>query len=324
MRIIISEDTNNFYGSKVKALDSSIEVIAINPMNPENPAWEDIPESDALFLSYQFLFAVRDNQKLFQPLLNLAKKMKFIQCGYAGMDDPLLQAVLKETKAIVANASGIFGIPISHYVLTQMLRWNKRVDQHIELQKKATWSPLGGDGELTGKTLVILGYGGIGKEVAKLAKAFGMNVIGIRRSPADCEFADEVHRNEKIEELLPMLDFLVMALPDSEETRDIIDKDLLKKMNKNSMLINVGRGTAIVEDDLAEALNTGEIASAALDTTKIEPLSKDSKLWTAQNCYISAHDSAHSLLSLPRAFNLFLENVVNVKKNQPIKNLFPR
>ena len=95
------------------------------------------------------------------------------------MDDPFCQAMLKESKAVIANASSIHAIPISHYVFSQMLRWNKRIDQHIELQQEKNWSPMGGDGELTNKTLLILGYGGIGKEVAKLGKAFRMNVIGI-------------------------------------------------------------------------------------------------------------------------------------------------
>ena len=99
-------------------------------------------------------------------------------------------------------------------------------------------------------------------------------------------------------------------------------RNVLKKMNPSSMLINVGRGSAIVEDDLADALNNGTIAAAALDTTKNEPLEKDSKLWDAKNCFITPHDSAHSLMSLPRSFNLFLENLSNLKNSQPIKNLW--
>ena len=78
--------------------------------------------------------------------------MQFIQTGYAGMDDPFCQAMLKESKAVIANASSIHAIPISHYVFSQMLRWNKRIDQHIELQHEKKWSPMGGDGELTNKT----------------------------------------------------------------------------------------------------------------------------------------------------------------------------
>ena len=322
MKLVIAKDTDKFFGSQLRELNFSVDILAIDPENPSSPSWESIPECDAFFLSYQFLFAIRDNQELFKPLLSLSKRMKFIQTGYAGMDDPFCQAILKESNAVIANASSIHAIPISHYVFSQMLRWNKRIDQHIELQDEKNWSPMGGDGELTNKTLLILGYGGIGKEVAKLGKAFGMNVVGIRRKPQPCEFADEVLTMDKLEEYLPVSDFMVLALPNSEDTNDLVDKDMLEKLNNSAMLINVGRGNAIKEEDLAEALNSEVISAAALDTTKNEPLEKSSALWTAKNCFISAHDSAHSLLGLPRAFELFLENVKNFKENRPLKNLF--
>lgn len=322
MKLVIAKDTDKYFGSQLRELDFPLEILAIDPEDSSNPSWDSIPECDAFFLSYQFLFAIRDNHELFKPLLNLTKRMKFIQTGYAGMDDPFCQAMLKESDAVIANASSIHAIPISHYVFSQMLRWNKRIDQHIKLQQEKNWSPMGGDGELTNKTLLILGYGGIGKEVAKLGKAFGMNVIGIRRNPEVCEFADKVVTMDNLEEFLPVADFLVLALPNSEETNDVVDKNFLKKINNSAMLINVGRGNAVNEKDLAEALNSGILAAAALDTTKNEPLEKSSDLWSAKNCFISAHDSAHSLLGLPRAFELFLENVKNFKGNQPIKNLY--
>ena len=322
MKLVIAKDTDKFFGSQLRELNFSVDILAIDPENLSSPSWDSIPECDAFFLSYQFLFAIRDNQELFNPLLSLSKRMKFIQTGYAGMDDPFCQAILKESNAVIANASSIHAIPISHYVFSQMLRWNKRIDQHIELQQEKSWSPMGGDGELTNKTLLILGYGGIGKEVAKLGKAFGMNVVGIRRNPQPCEFADEVLTMDRLEEYLPITDFVVLALPNSKDTNDLVDKYFLEKLNNLAMLINVGRGNAIKEEDLAEALNSGVISAAALDTTKNEPLEKSSALWTAKNCFISAHDSAHSLLGLPRAFELFLENVKNFKENRPLKNLF--
>ena len=211
MKLVIAKDTDQYFGSQLRDLDFPVEIFPIDPVDASNPTWDSIPDCDALFLSYQFLFAIRDNQELFQPLLNLCKRMQFIQTGYAGMDDPFCQAMLKESKAVIANASSIHAIPISHYVLSQMLRWNKRIDQHIELQNKKNWSPMGGDGELTNKTLLILGYGGIGREVAKLGKAFGMNVIGIRRKPEECEFADEVLTMDRFEEFLPVTDFLAVS-----------------------------------------------------------------------------------------------------------------
>ena len=322
MKLVIAKDTDKYFGSQLRELDFPLEILTIDPEDSSNPSWDSIPECDAFFLSYQFLFAIRDNHELFKPLLNLTKRMKFIQTGYAGMDDPFCQAMLKESDAVIANASSIHAIPISHYVFSQMLRWNKRIDQHIELQQEKNWSPMGGDGELTNKTLLILGYGGIGKEVAKLGKAFGMNVIGIRRNPEVCEFADQVMTMDSLEEFLPLTDFLVLALPNAKDTDNVINKSVLEKLNNSAMLINVGRGNAVNEQDLANALNKDKLAAAALDTTKVEPLDSSSDLWKAKNCFISAHDSAHSLLGLPRAFQLFMENVKNYKENKPITNLY--
>ena len=146
--------------------------------------------------------------------------------------------------------------------------------------------------------------------------------MGKRRNPINDEYADEVLGLDSFEELLPLIDYLVLALPDSPQTRDMINQDVLKKLNNSAMLVNVGRGTAINEQDLSDALNNKVIAAAALDTTKTEPLESSSLLWDATNCFISAHDSAHSLLSIPRAFNLFAENIQNIKDGSPIKNLY--
>ena len=322
MRVIISKDNDKLYRSELISFDPSMEIIALNPLDSNDPDWETIPDSDALFMCYQFLFAARDNPKIHDALLSLAKRMKFLQSGFAGMDAPILQDVLKIKNVHIANASSVYAIPIAHYVFSQILRWNKRIDHHIEYQQSKNWAPIAGDGELTNKTLVILGYGGIGSQVAKLGKVFGMRVTGIRRNPHDDEHADEVLGLDRFEELLPLTDYLVLSLPDSSETRDIVNADVLEKLNSSAMLINVGRGTAINEDDLSEALNDGKIAAAALDTTKVEPLDVSSSLWTAKNCFISAHDSAHSLLSLERAFKLFFQNIKNIKNGDQIVNLY--
>ena len=322
MRIVISKDNDKLYRSELLSFDPSMEIIALNPLDSTDPDWETIPESDALFMCYQFLFAARDNPKIHEALLSLAKRMKFLQSGFAGMDAPILQDVLQIENVHIANASSVYAIPIAHYVFSQILRWNKRIDHHIEYQQSKNWTPISGDGELTNKTLVILGYGGIGSQVAKLGKAFGMRVTGIRRNQQDDEHADEVLGLDRFEELLPLTDYLVLSLPDSTQTRDIINADVLEKLNNSAMLINVGRGTAINEQDLSYALNAGKIAAAALDTTKVEPLDVNSSLWTATNCFISAHDSAHSLLSLERAFELFFQNIKNIKNDDQIVNLY--
>ena len=320
MKVLVSSSTEQYFGDKIKSIDSSIELISINPDNPKDPSWQDIKNCDVFFLTYEFMFAAEANQELIEPLLNLCKQMDFIQTGYAGTDSNLIQSIMKNSSKI-SNASGIHAIPIANYVFAQMLRWNKRIDKHIELQNNVSWEAWGGDGELTYKTILILGYGGIGIEVGRLAKSFGMNVVATKRSSYECKYADEIHRPDKILELLPHADFVVCCLPASEETDDTINKETLSVMKNTSMIINVGRGNAVNEEDLIEALNSGTIASAALDTTKIEPLPSSSGLWKANNCFISSHDSAHSLHAIMRMNDLFCSNLSNYINNLPIKNL---
>ena len=325
MKIIISPITQHLFQKKFEEFESqhqiNLEKIILDPENPKNPDWCDVEESDAFFLTYEFMFAVRDNESLIPDLLSVCEKTKFVQTGLAGMDSDFAQQLLKIPNLRVANARGVHAIPIANYVFAQALRWTKRIDEHIDLQSKKNWAALGGDGELTGKTMLIWGCGGIGQEIARIAKAFEMNVVGVRRSAFTNLNVDHPITHENVFNWLPFADFVVLALPDSSETRDIVDAHVLNQCSSQAMLINVGRGTAIDEGALAQALNSKQIACAAIDTTKIEPLPDDSPLWTANNCFISAHDSAHSLKAVPRTFTLFLSNLSNLHHKKSIENL---
>lgn len=325
MKIIISPITQQLFKKQFEEFESEqqlqLEKVILDPKLPNQPDWREVENSDAFFLTYEFMFAVRDDATLIPNLLSVCEKTKFVQTGLAGMDSDFAQLLLKIPNLRVANARGVHAIPIANYVFAQALRWTKRIDEHIDLQSKKNWSECGGDGELTGKTILIWGCGGIGQEIARIAKAFGMNVIGVRRSVFKDSCVDHPITHKDVFNWLPFSDFIVLALPDSPETRDIINSNVLNQCSPRAMLINVGRGTAIDEDALANALHSKQIACAALDTTKIEPLPDQSPLWTAHNCFISAHDSAHSLQAIPRTFALFLRNLSNLHNNKSLENL---
>ena len=254
------------------------------------------------------MFAVDLNPELTEPLIDLCKQMDFIQTGYAGTDSPLIQTILK-TEAQVANASGIHAIPIANYVLAQMLRWTKRIDKHIELQKNTNWEAWGGDGELTYKSILILGYGGIGQEIGRLAKSFGMQVIATKRSKHECPFADSIHHPDNTLQLLPDADFVVAGLPSDTETTNIINKEALSLMKETAMLVNVGRGNAVNEEDLIEALNSDQIACAALDTTKIEPLPMDSPLRSHPRCVFGSHNASNTADAVQRTSEIAISKL---------------
>lgn len=325
MKIVISPITEHLFSKQFKEFESlhniSLEKLILDPQNSNEPNWHEAQISDAFFLTYEFMFAVQANPALIPSLLEVCKKTKFVQTGLAGMDSDFAQELLKIPNLKVANARGVHAIPIANFVFAQALRWTKRIDQHIVLQNNKDWSALGGDGELTGKTMLIWGCGGIGEEIARLAKAFRMNVVGVRRSAFNHPNVDHPITNSEVIEWLPFADFVVLALPDSSDTRNIVNKETLAKFAANSMLINVGRGSAIDENALVDALNHNVISSAALDTTKVEPLPVNSPLWTAKNCFITAHDSAHSLQAVPRTFSLFIKNLHNLLKDSPIENI---
>ena len=145
-----------------------------------------------------------------------------------------------------------------------------------------------------------------------------MRVLGTRRRPQDCPYADEVLPPEAFPRLLQESDFLVLALPDAPDTRNLLGREQLQCMRKTAMLLNVGRGSTVDEEALAAALEEGEIACAALDTMRTEPLPQTSPLWGMANCYINPHDARSSRLALSRYAGRFCENLQCFRAGQPL------
>jgi glycerate dehydrogenase len=162
--------------------------------------------------------------------------------------------------------------------------------------------------ELAGKTMWIIGLGSIGKQVADIAAAFGMNVIGYSRSESD-----QSHRNNfkwvKLEELFKQSDVISLHCPLFEETKGIINKNSLEKMKKSVLLLNTSRGQLIVEKDLAEALNNGTIAGAGLDVLSTEPPKPDNPLLIAKNCLITPHISWATMDARVKLMDIAVENI---------------
>jgi phosphoglycerate dehydrogenase-like enzyme len=227
-------------------------------------------------------------------LLQKAPRLKFIQSISAGINQYDL-GVLKGGGVQLASAQGVNMNAVSDHAMSLILAMSRRLPDARDNQAKKFWRPMQSDpalreDELAGKTLLIFGLGRIGGRLAKLAKAFDMNVVGFRRSNlSEKGPADEVHASAEFQEFLPHADFVVLTCALTDETRNIIDATALSRFKPTAYLINMARGACVDEPALIQVLRGGAIKGAALDCTVDEPLPEDSPLWSMPNVFITPH-----------------------------------
>jgi phosphoglycerate dehydrogenase-like enzyme len=280
----------------------------------------DPDQVEVFFLSPELTVFARHSPGLreaFEALLS-GESLRWVQSGSAGVENPVFRALL-ERGVLLTNAAGVHAEPIAQYVIMQMLNRIKRTRAHFELQAAHRWQSIGG-GELTGLCVGIVGFGGIGRAVARLARAFGMRVVGSKRTRVEDSALDRLYPPEQLGALLSESDFVVLAAPENEQTRGMIDAAALEQMKPKALLINVARGGLIDEEALVDALRRKRIGGAVLDVTATEPLPETSPLWDLPNCVITPHDSGFSPLSLERALDLFLDNLGRFRRGEPLLN----
>ncbi|MBI4138137.1 MAG: D-2-hydroxyacid dehydrogenase [Candidatus Wildermuthbacteria bacterium] len=262
---------------------------------------------------------VASNRRM--PSIAEAVKLAWIHSLSAGVDRLLTQEV-KGSAVMVSNSSGVHAIPIAEHVIGSMLAFVKKFKEANEAQKNHAWSRRSDLTELCEKTVLIVGLGDIGKETARLAKAFGCAVLAVDRNSAEKkEYVDELRGPEDMDLLLPQADFLVIALPLTPATMHMFDAKKFSLMKKSAILVNIARGPIIKEDDLIFALQSGGIGGAALDVTQEEPLSPDSPLWDMQHVLITPHHSWVSEKYLDRAIDRFILNLKAFRNGETLPNL---
>ncbi len=249
-------------------------------------------------------------------VLKEAVNCRWLQSPFAGAED-ILAAKWGNPQMILTNGSGIFGPNISEHVLGFILSFNRGLHLARDNQNQKKWEPRLPIPyrELTGSTVGILGYGDIGSHVAKRLQGFGCRVLGFRQHPRGQEpYTEAVYGIDRFEEFLGEFDYLVCSLPATKKTIGFLDKNLLQRLPKHAIIINVGRGSLIPSQDLILALQEKWIAGAALDVTDPEPLPLDSPLWTMPNVIITPHNSGYTVFLKERALQIFFENWKHFKK----------
>jgi phosphoglycerate dehydrogenase-like enzyme len=249
-----------------------------------------------------------------------APNLRWMHVFNVGVDNAIFQAFRKRGVRLTTSA-GSSAAPIAHSVIMHLLAMCRRSRMYEADQRAHLWRPAD-NVDVEGRTLGVVGLGSIGCEVARLGAQFGMRVVGVRRAPTGAEPC-ETWTSDRLGELLPIVDDLVLAAPLNDATRNLIGASELASMRRGAHLVNIGRGELIDEPALVGALMSGQIGAAALDVFAVEPLPKDSPLWDLPNVTVTPHAAGGTALSRRRASEMFTENLRRFLCDEPLINEVP-
>jgi phosphoglycerate dehydrogenase-like enzyme len=268
-----------------------------------------------------------------------APDLKWIQLLSAGADH-VLDGPLKGTTIPIATASGIHATPIAEYTLGSMLAYAHRIHLAIRAQVRHEWMRSGafmaGVDDIRGQTIGIIGYGSIGRETARLAAAFGMKVIALKRNPServdtgwcppglgdpDGKIPARYFGPDEREAILRESDYISVTLPLTDHTRKFIGEREFAAMKPGAYLVNIGRGAVIDEHAMARALSSAKLGGAGLDVFEHEPLEASSPLWDLENVILTPHISGANRRYMDKACELFVENLKRFVEKRPLLNL---
>jgi glyoxylate/hydroxypyruvate reductase A len=258
--------------------------------------------------------------KLPPVLYGKARKLQWLQAMGAGVDWALVPEL--PSRVVVTRAPGIFGPWMSEYVLGWCSWVTQRMETYRAAQRERRWIDSVLPGRLRGKTLTLIGVGDIGREIARVARAVGMHVIGVSRSGGRVPAVERVYRPGNLARALAAADFVVIVLPLTKKTRGLIDAAALAAMRPGAWLINIGRGAVVDEAALLEALQGRRIAGAVLDVFSTEPLPPEHPLWALDNVVITPHVAGPS--TAEEIAPVFNDNLARWARGRPLQHVVDR
>ncbi len=319
--------------SRLRAVSPDLEVTQKSVR--EN--WDDMDTGTLLDGDEEILYC-------FMPPRDLSKvpRLKWVQLHSAGINH-LQEHPILQSDVLITTTSGIHAVPIGEFSIGMMLALARRIPRMVRAQERGEWVTdrwriLFGT-EMHGKTLGVVGYGSIGREVARIAKqSFNMRVLALSRSgerqdhgyvepgvgDPEGKCPNAWFRPNQLLELLAQSDFVLIGVPLTPETRGLIGERELHAMKPTAFLVHIARGEIVDENALVRALKEGWIAGAGLDVFAQEPLPRESELWKLENLILSPHVSAATANYDDRAVNLFAENLRRYLRGDPLLNLVNR
>lgn len=252
--------------------------------------------------------------------LPMMKNLGLLQLSMAGTEPYSKPDVLPKGVKL-CNATGAFGKAISEHMLATLLMLMKKLHLYRDNMHTSDWKDMGQVRSITDMTVLCVGLGDIGRDFAKLCKAMGARVIGLRRSGTQKpDYVDELYLTEDADKILPQADVIAMSLPNTPATVNFMSRDRFALLKKGSYLLNVGRGNAIDQDALCDALRDGTLAGASIDVATPEPLPKDSPLWQCEGLLITPHVSGfyHLRKTYDNIVDICIHNAQAYKNGQPL------
>jgi glyoxylate/hydroxypyruvate reductase len=253
-------------------------------------------------------------------------RLRWVHATSAGAGEQVRKAGLPAEaleRVTITTSSGVHAVPLAEYAILGLLAIAKELPRFAEGQRARAWPeihrPLR---ELDGQTLLLVGLGDIGRETARLGKAFGMRTVGFRRTEGPPpEHVDEVHGPQRLPELAHRADAMVVSLPLTDQTAGLIDRATIERLPASCIFVNIGRGGVVDEPALVDALRERRIAGAVLDVFATEPLPDSSPLWTLPNVLVTPHAAALSARENERIVELFVDNLGRYLDGRPLRNV---
>lgn len=260
--------------------------------------------------------------------LKRATGLKWYCCGFAGVDQLSDDSLYASPDVVLSNSSGAYGLTISEHILMVTLMLLRRMPEFQDIVRRREWVSELPMRSIYGSRITVLGAGDIGTNFARRAKALGAgHICGVSRSGRNPDPAyDRMLPQEQLDQVLPETEILVMALPSVADTVGILSRERIALLPRDAIVVNVGRGTAIDQEALMEALNAGRIAGAALDVVVPEPLPREHPLWSTRNLLLTPHISGNMSLgyTCDRNLDMFCRDLENYAAGRPLEHRVDR
>jgi phosphoglycerate dehydrogenase-like enzyme len=324
LHIVLTNDFSEDLLDQIRAVSPRITLEHYRGQIPDS-AWEN---ADILYTTGQV------------PTPEQAPKLRWIQTNSAGMDRVASQPIVQSGQVVVTSVSGIHASTITEYCLAMILAFNYKVPTMLKHQGESLWPKdtfsIYHPQSLSEKTLGIVGYGSIGRDLARLAAGLGMKIVATKRNlkelvetdayneegrgDVNAEIPERLYPPEALASMVSVCDYVVLAVPFTPETKNMVNAEILAAMKPSAYLINIARGGVVNEADLLDALKQGKLAGAALDVFEQEPLPADHPLWQEENVIISPHISGNTIVYHEKAAAVFIENLQRYLEGRTMLN----